>query len=134
MGATLDRDPARPTAAPHAAAAASLATAGFDLIAPVAIDAADAPLPTFGRAAALGLVVGNTRALWPRLLAALAADPVLAADPDPVDRYTERTHAAHAPPGTAPFFAHLRTLDGRPPIQRLPRPAALASPAQTRLA
>jgi hypothetical protein len=36
----------------------------------------------------LGLVVGNTRALWPAFLAARRADAGLAASPDPIDRYT----------------------------------------------
>src|SRR5262245_20708681 len=94
------------------------AAARLDLIAPLAITGDDAPLPTFGRAAALGVVVGNTRAFWPRVLAALAADASLAVDPDPIDRYTERALAAIAPPGSEVFFAHVRTDHGWLPIQR----------------
>ena len=49
------------------------------------------PLETFGRAnsSALALLVGNTRALWPRLRAALATDPQLRASTDPVDDYAQ---------------------------------------------
>lgn len=55
---------------------------------------ADYRLPDLGRASALAVVVGNTRALWPRLAEALAQDPSLAAEPDPVDRYCERVMQA----------------------------------------
>lgn len=100
------------------------AAAGFDLIAPLAITAADAPLPTFGRDRALGVIVGNTRALWPRFKAALAADPSLAAEDDPLDRYTERSLS---PLGAAVFFAHTPTEHGWLPIQRLAERAGLAT-------
>lgn len=44
----------------------------------------------FGRPQALALVVGNTRALWPRFLSALRADCSLLEENDPIDQYTER--------------------------------------------
>jgi cyanocobalamin reductase (cyanide-eliminating) / alkylcobalamin dealkylase len=107
--------------------------AGFDLIAPVAIEAGDAPLPTFGRARARGLVIGNTRALWPRFVDAVAHDATLARDPDPLDRYTERVIAAIAPAGAACFFAHVREAHGYLPIQQLAERAGLATLAPSGL-
>ena len=80
------------------ALAAVLTGAGFDVVAPFAASAYDrrrpegfAPLVPPGADDALAVLVGNTRALWPRLRAALAADPALAAASDPLDAYTERT-------------------------------------------
>ena len=74
--------------------AAGCAPAGFDLVQPfqvawynAAVDAAYR-LPDFDRPNALGIVVGNTRALWPRLLTAVHDDVALRGGPDPVDRYT----------------------------------------------
>ena len=111
----------------HARAAA----AGFDLTAGFAVDAwnAIAPehaLPDLRRVGALGVVIGNSGALWPRLCEALAADPVLASDPDPLDRYTERAlEAAAAATGVraAIVFAHRPPY---PPIQRIAAHAGLA--------
>ena len=80
------------------ALAARLADAGFDVCAPFATSAYDAlrpagfaPLTPPGTGDALAVLVGNTRALWPKLRAALAADPALAGSTDPLDAYTERT-------------------------------------------
>src|SRR5687767_5877118 len=111
----------------HARAAA----AGFDLTAGFAVDALNAiapehALPDLGRVGALGVVIGNGGALWPRLCEALAADPVLASDPDPLDRYTERAlEAAVASVGVraAILFAHRPPY---PPIQRIAAHAGLA--------
>jgi cyanocobalamin reductase (cyanide-eliminating) / alkylcobalamin dealkylase len=120
---------------PAAAAdlAARAAAAGFDLAAPFAIEPGDAPLPRFGRARALGVVVGNTRALWPRFAAAVAADPALAADPDPLDRYTEATLTAAAPAGAAVYFAHVAYAEGHVPVQALAARAGLAAIAPSGL-
>ncbi|HEX4422147.1 MAG TPA: hypothetical protein VH165_29750 [Kofleriaceae bacterium] len=65
----------------------------------------------------LGLLIGNTRALWPPFTAALA-DPALAADPDPLDRYTERTLDATFP-GARIYHGHRRYTGGFLPLQRL---------------
>jgi len=46
-------------------------------------------LPDFGRADALVVVFGNTRALWPLFLAARARNDVLCNAQDPVDLYVE---------------------------------------------
>ncbi len=86
--------------------AAGCAPAGFDLVQPFGVAwynaVVDAPyrLPDLGRQQALGVLIGNTRALWPRLLAALRAEPALRVDPDPVQRYTTaRVLAALQPLG-----------------------------------
>jgi methylmalonic aciduria homocystinuria type C protein len=95
----------------YAAVAAALAGRGLELAAPLCVPAYDAAvaaplrLPRLGRAAPLALVVGNTRALWPRFVAARRAEP------DPLDRFVEREVAAalaDAAPGIARAvqFAH----------------------------
>lgn len=58
-----------------------LAARGLDLAAPLAVEDLDAAAAPWGRARTLGIVVGNTRALWPHLVLD---------GPDPVDRYVER--------------------------------------------
>jgi methylmalonic aciduria homocystinuria type C protein len=79
-----------------------------------------------------GVLVGNTRALWPRFLAARAADPALAASHDPIDRYTEET-IARAFPGATAWFAH-RTYDGAfLPFQRVAVAVGLGVLAPTQL-
>lgn len=45
-------------------------------------------LPDFDRPDSLAVLIGNTRALWPRLLDAMRDDDRLRHAPDPVDRYT----------------------------------------------
>jgi cyanocobalamin reductase (cyanide-eliminating) / alkylcobalamin dealkylase len=98
-----------------AAITARCAPAGFDLVWPLAVgwynEAVAAPhrLDDLGRPGALAVLVGNTRALWPRLRAAVAADPELRGDADPLDRYTERVvHEACAalPVRASARFAH----------------------------
>jgi cyanocobalamin reductase (cyanide-eliminating) / alkylcobalamin dealkylase len=44
-------------------------------------------LPDLGRPHALGLLIANTRALWPRFLEALRGDPARLDDEHPLDRY-----------------------------------------------
>jgi methylmalonic aciduria homocystinuria type C protein len=107
---------------------ADLAAAGFDLAAAFPVDLWNArepgqPLADLGRPRALGVVVGNSRALWPVFTRAVAADPALAAEADPLDRYTERViEQAVARTGVAAAiaFAH------RPPYPPIQRVAALA--------
>lgn len=114
--------------------AAGCARGGLDLARPLrvgwyneVIDAAYR-LPDFGSPASLAVVVGNSRAMWPRFKAALAADPALAADANPLERYVvgvvERALAPLA-------VAHeARYAHERPPrlvaIQRLAHAAGLA--------
>ncbi|MCE9575638.1 MAG: hypothetical protein K8W52_20980 [Deltaproteobacteria bacterium] len=110
--------------------------AGFDLIAPFAITAADPLLARFDRPRALGLVIGNTRALWPRFQGALRAEPALRADADPLDRYTERSLAAATAAlaaRTAIYVAHAPTTHGYVPIQALAVRAGLAALSPTGL-
>lgn len=77
-------------------AARRLAGAGLDLLRPFdaarynrAIEDAPelAPLPLFGRAGALALLLGNTRVLWPRFLDAYRAREELRRSSDPLDAY-----------------------------------------------
>jgi methylmalonic aciduria homocystinuria type C protein len=116
------------------ALAARCAAAGFDLIAPCAVTIDDALIERFDRPRALGLVIGNTRALWPRFLDALAADPALRAEADPLDRYTERSlRAAVADARAAIYFAHAPTPRGYVPMQALAVRAGLAALSPTGL-
>ena len=105
--------------------AALSSTARYDATAPPELR-----LPAVGRDDALLLVFGNTRALWAPFLAALAADPALAAEPDPLDRWTERTFAALVAAHVAPRRHALRFTHDPPPrrlpFQRLADVAGLA--------
>ena len=114
-------------------ALAQLAAAGFDLA--HAFDAAAAarepglsPLAGGGR---LGILVGNTRALWPRFAAALA-EPALAADPHPLQRYTEQAIDA-AFPGARIFYGHRRYGGAFLPLQRLAVATGLGALAPSQL-
>ncbi len=94
-------------------AIAGLADAGFDLV--HAFDAAAAAREPGWELLAhgtlrVGLLVCNTRALWPRFVAAMR-DPALAAESDPLDRYTERT-IEHAFPGAPVYFGHREYAGG----------------------
>jgi len=53
----------------------------------IAEHASLAPLPLFGRARAMGLLIGNTRALWPHVIDAFRARPELREVSDPLDSY-----------------------------------------------
>lgn len=110
----------------------ALADAGFDLVHAfdtASVDVAAIADPERRR----GLLVGNTRALWPRFRAALAADPALAASSDPLDLYTERT-LARAFPGERVWFAHVQYDGAFLPIQRIAAAAGFAHLAPTHLA
>ncbi|HET9620336.1 MAG TPA: hypothetical protein VFP84_03140 [Kofleriaceae bacterium] len=121
----------------------ALARAGFDVV--HSFDAARAAL-TPGLAALapvgdrrLGVLVGNTRALWPIFSAARAADPALAGDPDPLDRYTERVidqvvgHALGAAPSGTIFYGHRRYAGAFLPLQHLAAATGLAALAANHL-
>lgn len=115
---------------------ARLAAAGFDLL--HEIDPSRiAHEPGLERLVAdparrRGVIVGNTRALWPRFLAARRADPALLAAKDPLDAYTEREVAAAAPDAVC-FYAHRRYDGAFLPFQRLAAAAGLAALAPTHL-
>src|SRR5262245_17031530 len=76
-----------------------------------------------------GLLVGNTRALWPIFS---AARDVLGDAPHPLERYTEQTIDRIA--GGAPvFYGHRRYGDAFVPLQRLAVAAGLGALAPTQL-
>ncbi|MEO7096866.1 MAG: hypothetical protein ABI175_26645 [Polyangiales bacterium] len=109
-------------------ALARLATAGFDLV--HAFDAhAAAREPGWERLAGgprLGLLVGNTRALWPVFSAARRDEP------DPLDRYTERT-LADAYPGATIYFTHRPESGAFLPFTRLAVATGFAALAPSHL-
>jgi len=112
-----------------------LAHAGFDIAHP--FDAAMlADDPAWSIIAATrdrnALLIANTRALWPAFVAARAADPALAADPDPLERYAERT-IARAFPGAPTWFAHRRYDGAFLPFQRLATRIGFGALAPTQL-
>jgi methylmalonic aciduria homocystinuria type C protein len=86
--------PARESAA--AQLCSHLRLFGFDLIQPFAVgwynDAVEEPLrlPDFGDSGRLGLLVGNSRALWPVFVDALREDPTLLEARNPIETYVMR--------------------------------------------
>jgi hypothetical protein len=115
------------------AALDSLTSAGFDLA--HTFDAAAAArepgLAMLAGPERLGLLIGNTRALWPRFTDALR-DPALAAERDPLDRYTERAIDA-AFPGARIYFGHRRYDGAFVPLQHLAVATGLGALAPSRL-
>jgi len=109
--------------------AARVAAAGLDLIQAFAVSdwndvAGEHRLPDLGRARALAVIVGNSRALWPRFAAAL--DPAQT-HPDPLDRYVERVIEDAIDGARAEIrYAH------RPPYLPMQRIAAVAGLAELR--
>ncbi len=92
-------------------------------------------LPDFGRPNALAVLVGNTRALWEPVRAAVKSDEGLATSAHPVDEYVER-HIARAVPDGAPRHAilHAHRMDPAPiPIQRIAESAGFAILAPSHL-
>src|ERR1700759_2490357 len=87
-------------------ALATLAAAGFDLAHTfdASIVAREPGLGVLAGDARLGILIGNTRALWPRFTEAMR-DPALAAERDPLDQYTERCLGA-AFPGARIYYGH----------------------------
>ncbi len=92
-----------------------LVPAGLDLLQPFRIDRVNAELPAahrlpdLGRGDALGLLVANTRALWPPFVAWLRHDPSRAELDDPLETYVESRiadAAARLPVATAIRFSH----------------------------
>jgi methylmalonic aciduria homocystinuria type C protein len=75
----------------------SCSEAGFDLIQPLAVgwynDSVEGALrlEDFGASAHLAVVIGNTRALWPRFCDAVRRDPELLSLEHPLEAYTERS-------------------------------------------
>ena len=73
------------------------AEAGFDLLQPLCVgwynDAVEGPLrlEDFGSSEHLAVVIGNTRAVWPRFCDAVRREPALLGLEHPFDAYTERS-------------------------------------------
>jgi methylmalonic aciduria homocystinuria type C protein len=108
--------------------AARLAASGLDLVHPFSVDwynARAAPrgarLPDFGRSGALGLLIGNTQALWPHFRRAYAAEPRLQTACDPLDAYcTDAVLACAAAFEAASVVRFAHELEPAPiPIQRI---------------
>jgi hypothetical protein len=109
---------------------AALAEAGFDIAHRFAVDAiANEPGLEQLAGAPLGILIGNTRALWPKFVAAL---PALDRQ-HPLDDYTERTIRSILPPGARCYFAHRRYAGTFLPFQRLAVAAGLGSRSPTQL-
>jgi methylmalonic aciduria homocystinuria type C protein len=115
---------------------------GLDIVVPFCVrwynDAVEPPhrLPDLGRPSALGLLVANTRVLWPIFVAALRRNPARLESEDPLDAYVEAALSealASVLPPTALRFAHARA-PAPIPIQRLAEIAGLAWTAPSRLA
>lgn len=114
---------------------------GFDLVAPFRLGDYNEQveprlrLDDAGSGDHLGVVIGNTRALWPLWLDALSRDQTLAACRDPLDAYTERcVHGVMAQLGVPASvrFAH-ETGARTPPIQRIAHIAGLAFLTETHM-
>jgi len=109
--------------------------AGLDLVNPFRVDwynrhaAAADSLPDFGRASALGLLIGNTRELWAHFRAALEVDACLRADPHPLDAYVVSRLALAVRKIAEPtmiVWAH-RVEPRALPVQRVAEAAGLAA-------
>jgi methylmalonic aciduria homocystinuria type C protein len=108
---------------------------GVDIVHPFPLDQYNAAVPAawrledFSRPNALGVVFGNTRALWPIFLEAVAQDAALAKEEHPLEHYlvtrlapllesaAPRTHRVYWAHHTQPFTV---------PIQRLAELVGLA--------
>lgn len=122
------------------AAIDALARTGFDLAQPFDAHACARELGIAALAdpeRPFGLLIGNTRALWPIFLAARAADRALRVSPDPLDLYTERTIGRIVDttiPDARVRFGHLADAEGTfLPLSRLAELSGLGTLAPTHL-
>jgi methylmalonic aciduria homocystinuria type C protein len=98
----------------------ALAAAGFDIVQPF-----DGALLDANRRA--GLLVGNTRALWPKFVAERTPGP------HPFDRFVEARIGPLVPQGARVFYGH-RMYDGAfVPLQPIAVASGLGALAQTHL-
>jgi methylmalonic aciduria homocystinuria type C protein len=98
----------------------ALAAAGFDIVQPFD----GAPIDPERRA---GILIGNTRALWPVFVANKLPGP------DPLDRYVEQHIEPLVPAGGRAFYAH-RMYDGKfIGFQQLAVAAGLGALSETHL-
>jgi methylmalonic aciduria homocystinuria type C protein len=117
--------------------------AGLDLLHPFAVAdynshvSNEQRLHDFGRSRALGLLVGNTRALWPYFDEARTEDPELGLAAHPLDRYVVASVARAALVLTSrqriSYFSHV-TQPRALPIQRLAELTGLAALSPSHLA
>jgi methylmalonic aciduria homocystinuria type C protein len=114
-------------------ALATLSAAGFDIAHTFDATAlARQPgLEVLAGDARLGILIGNTRALWPPFTTALQ-DPALAAERDPLERYTERVIGATFA-GARLYYGHRRYGGGFLPLQRLAAATGLGALASSHL-
>lgn len=115
---------------------ADLNARGYDLVHPFNVDwvrdgvLERGGLPGFARPGALGVLVANSRALWPRFLDELTQNPSLLLPPHPLDAYTEQsvcqafTRLETAVPQYHLRYAH--DTDPILPIQRVATDAGLS--------
>ena len=108
---------------------ARCATAGLDLLRVFRRDLCQgaAQLPQFGRPDGVGILLGNTGALWTPFLQALRVDPRLAAQPHPLDAYVMATVQGALgliPAATRVLWAH--TTDPPWPVQHVAQVTGLA--------
>lgn len=119
----------------HAVVAESCASAGLDIAHPFGIDR-EPQSSALGRVAqhefrcgrALGVLIGNTRALWPIFRRELSRDHALSADRDPLDRYVVRVvEAARAKLAVKSLVRFAHVPDPEPlPIQRIAAESGLS--------
>jgi len=114
---------------------------GFDLVQPLQIGWYNAVvdqalcLEDFGSGRNLGVVIGNTRALWPKLLGRLQTDPALRAAAHPVEQYTETCIAGAVSALGVPASVRWSHDVGERPVamQRLAQIAGLAYLSESHL-
>ena len=122
---------------------AASAPFGLDLVHPFAVDwynRAVAPsqrLADFGRPSSLGVLLGNTGALWPVFTERLRREPALAELEHPLDSYVQESVGAVTarltPLSPTTYFGHT-TLPQPLPIQRLSELVGFAAVAPSHLA
>ncbi len=108
-----------------------LADAGFDIAHAFDTAVVASFVPALA-ARRCGVLVGNTRALWPPFVAACARDRALAASSDPLDRYTE-LEISRAFPNAPIWFGHRRYDGAFLPFQRVAVATGLGVLAPTQL-
>jgi methylmalonic aciduria homocystinuria type C protein len=93
-------------------------------------------LPDYGRSSALGLIIGNTRRLWPVFASALRDDASLLGAEHPLDTYVEKVLTDAAAQSIADrnvvLFAH-RMTPAPIAIQRIAHEGGLAHLSPSRL-
>jgi len=82
----------------------------------------------------VGLLIGNTRALWAHLARARASDAAYTADANPIETHVERVCRHLARPHARVLFAHAQYDGAFLPFQRIAVAAGLAALAPTQLA